>query len=329
MSPFEHGVLNFLGKYADVGANFLRSQAYGPEVMQAYQDYTRYSRMLENPDLSAFHKQNILKKVKASEGILQKNLKGSDWKTLYKGRKGLQPALAERSAFKPNVDTGATTGAGRATVFEGKMRNQPGGEARLEALQQQTQAGRRRQAQGRSIPVTAKDTAIQEHMMSNKGKTPSSRVLNRVMGTKGISGGGPTRDWTWKDRPKQTQTQPYYGGRTKSGPKIHTHPQTILPGEPGAHPMNAPPIPGTRSHAAATGQPVAPARGMPTPIPTAPKASKMFGNIRKGLGRYGRGAAIIGGLGLGAAYLANNDKKEQVRPTYGPMPSPLAAAGYY
>ena len=91
--------------------------------------------------------------------------------------------------------------------------------------------------------------------------------------------------------------------------------------------MNAPPIPGTRAHAAATGQPVAPPRGMPKSIPTAP-TSGIFNRL-KGLKRYGRGAAVVGGLGLGAYLLGRKKEPERVKPVYGPMPSPLAASGYY
>jgi hypothetical protein len=333
MSPFDIGIMGFLFKQSDVGANFLRSQGYGREITRAYSDYSRYSRMLEQPGLSAFHKDNIMKRVQAAEGILQKGLKGSDWKTLYKGREGLQPALAERGAFKAPKDVGAATGAGRAAVFEGQMRNQPGGEARLEALRQQTQAGGRQQAQSRMHqPLAAKDKAVQEYMMTHKGKAPKGRVLNRLMRSGTTSGGGgPTRDWTWKDRPAEVKgkSQPYYGGQGQGGAKIHTSPQTILPGEPGAQPMKSPPIPGTRAHAVATGKPAPPPRGMPTPIPTAPSASKLFGNIGKRMGRYGRGAAVVGGLGLGAYLLGRDKKQEQVKPVYGPMPSPLATAGYY
>jgi hypothetical protein len=313
MSPFDNGIMGFLFKQADVGTNFLRSQGYNHEVIRAYKDF-------KDPGGMAIERQ-------AADEILRKNLKPADWKTLYKGREGLQPALAERSAFQSHKNVGATTGAGRAAAFREQTLNQSGGAARLEALRQQTQAGKQQQALGHMPAApSAKDTAIQDYMMKHKGKTPSGRILNRMLGNETLRG-GPTRDWTWEEpKPK---SQPYYGGRGGAGPKIHTHPQTILPGEPGSQPLNAPPIPGTRAHAAVTGQPVAPPRGMPKPIPTAPSASKWFGNIGKRMGRYGRGAAVVGGLGLGAYLLGRDKKQEQVKPVYGPMPSPLATAGYY
>lgn len=169
MSPFKNGFLSFMFKYADIGTNFSRPYGHG-DVTRAYSDYARYSRMLAQPGISGFHKDNVMKRIQAAEEILQKNLKGSDWKTLYKGRV--------------------------------------------------------------SKPVAS---------------------------------------------------------------------------PPAVPPASSPAVP----------------KG-------GPNASKLFGRFSKGIGRYGRGAAIAGGLGLGAAYLLGRNKKpEQVQPVYGPMPSPHAAAGYY
>ena len=356
-------------KEADAAVNFLRAQGYSPAIIEKYQRYYNIVKNLKNdPRVSnpnhPYHSHHLVLEERVREDLeasLKKEHKklpkqmetkpmrrGGEAPAIRAGRAkpeqvmevlvhgGQQQPLVSRSydpAYRPGAPhpKTVTTFSPREKAEIGTQNIHPEDKARY----RQQILDRRRQQAFAPKPLSEADMLVQDYMEKNKGKAPPKGYAERILRTREVAPKAPNMDWSWgagaemRGELRPAGNQPYYGGRTEAGPKIHTHHPDATAG-PQTRPQRTPsPIPGPKPGQAAPGTAGV---GTPRPGPAgAPPAAAEGAAAKKGLfGRMGRAGRIglgIGGLALLAGGLLSRNSQQQPQQMQ-PVYSPLAGAGY-